>query len=167
MCQELHRAALDWSFDRINLDSKIQIRCIDIEHQVADILTKGNFTRDEWNNLIQLFNISHFRSTCCAKNSSMISWPWNDGEKDAGTEGRRYKCGKIKVYSDELVFTCSDMFLIRKKSDCIPKSGDFQSYGETWKQDEEKFRIQRSVEFSSATARCIPWRVDGHSNGET
>ena len=45
-------------FDRINLDPKIQIRYIDTEHQLADILTKGNFTRDEWNNLLHLFSIS-------------------------------------------------------------------------------------------------------------
>ena len=45
--------------------------------------------------------------------------------------------------------------------------GDNHSYGETWKQDEKKFEIGRSVEFSSATGRCIPWRVDGHSHGET
>ena len=30
-------------------------------------LTKGNFTRDEWNNLLHLFNISHFSSTCCVQ----------------------------------------------------------------------------------------------------
>ena len=30
-------------------------------------------TRDEWNNLLCLFNISHFTSTCCAKNFSLIS----------------------------------------------------------------------------------------------
>ena len=68
-----HRVALDCLFDRINLDSKVQIRYIDTKHQLADILTKGNFTRDEWNNLLHLFNISHFSSTCCAKNSSLIS----------------------------------------------------------------------------------------------
>ena len=68
-----HRVALDWLFDMINLDSQIQIRYIDSKHQLADILTKGNFTRDEWNNLLHLFNISHFSSTCCAKNSSLIS----------------------------------------------------------------------------------------------
>ena len=28
-------------------------------------LTKGNFTRDEWNHLLNLFNISHFRTTAC------------------------------------------------------------------------------------------------------
>ena len=32
----------------------------------ADILTKGNFTRDEWNHLLDLFNISHFSSTVCS-----------------------------------------------------------------------------------------------------
>ena len=60
-----HRVALDWLFDRINLDPKIQIKYIDTKNQLADILTKGNFTRDEWNHLLNLFNISHFSSTSC------------------------------------------------------------------------------------------------------
>ena len=60
-----HRVALDWLFDRIYLDSKIQIKYIDTKNQLADILTKGNFTRDEWNHLLNLFNISHFSSTAC------------------------------------------------------------------------------------------------------
>ena len=60
-----HRVALDWLFDRINLDSKIQIKYIDTKNQLADILTKGNFTRDEWNHLLNLFYISHFSSTAC------------------------------------------------------------------------------------------------------
>ena len=60
-----HRVALDWLFDRINLDPKIQIEYIDTKNQLADILTKGNFTRDEWNHLLTLFNISHFSSTAC------------------------------------------------------------------------------------------------------
>ena len=29
-------------------------------------MTKGNFTRDEWNHLLCLFNISHFSSTVCS-----------------------------------------------------------------------------------------------------
>ena len=60
-----HRVALDWLFDRINLDPKTQIKYIDTKNQLADILTKGNFTRDEWNHLLTLFNISHFSSTVC------------------------------------------------------------------------------------------------------
>ena len=61
-----HRVALDWLFDRINLDSKVQIKYIDTKNQLADILTKENFTRGEWNHLLSLFNISHFSSTICS-----------------------------------------------------------------------------------------------------
>ena len=53
--------------------TEIQIRYIETKKQLADMLTKGNFTRDEWNNLLHLFNISHFGSTCCTKNFSLIS----------------------------------------------------------------------------------------------
>ena len=56
------RVALGWLFDRINLDPKIQIKYIDTKNQVADMLTKGNFTRDEWKHLLCLTNISHFSS---------------------------------------------------------------------------------------------------------
>ena len=35
--------ALDWLFDRINLDPKIQIKYIDTKNQLAEILTKGKF----------------------------------------------------------------------------------------------------------------------------
>ena len=60
-----HRVALDRLFDRINLDPKIQIKYNDTKNQLADILTKGNLTRGEWNHLLTLFNISHFSSTAC------------------------------------------------------------------------------------------------------
>ena len=60
-----HRVALDWLFDRINLDPKIQIKYIETKNQLSDVLTKENFTRDEWNHLLTLFNISHFSSTTC------------------------------------------------------------------------------------------------------
>ena len=43
-------------------DPKIQIKYIDTKNQLADILTRGNFTRDEWNHLLCLFNIGHFSS---------------------------------------------------------------------------------------------------------
>ena len=62
-----HRVAPDWLFDSINLDPKIQMRYIDTKHQLAGLLTRGNFTRDEWNNLLSLFHISHFSSLCCIR----------------------------------------------------------------------------------------------------
>ena len=52
---------------------KIQILYIDTKHQLADMLTKGNFTRDERNTLLHLFNVGHFSSTWCSKNCSLIS----------------------------------------------------------------------------------------------
>ena len=62
-----HRVALDWLFDRIILDPEIQVKYIDTINQLADVLTKGNFTRDERNHLLCLFNISHFSSTECSE----------------------------------------------------------------------------------------------------
>ena len=155
-----HRVALDWLFDRINLDSKIQIRYIDTKHQLADILTEGNFTRDEWNNFLHLFNISHFSSTCCAKNSSTTSRP-KTMAKRMQEKGRRRKSSKIKTYSCEPVFDCSGKFLIREKSDYILRSAETHSCRETGKQDEKKFETCRSAEFSSEAERRKPWRVDG------
>ena len=70
-----HRVALDGLLGRIHVDPKSQIRYIDTKHHLADIFTKGNLTRDERNSLLHLFNISHFSSTCCAKNSSLMSCP--------------------------------------------------------------------------------------------
>ena len=60
-----YRVALDWLFDRINLDPKMQIKFIDTKNLLADILTEGNLTRDEWNPLLCLFDISHSSSTNC------------------------------------------------------------------------------------------------------
>ena len=42
-----HGVVLDWLFDRIKLDPKIQNK-VDTKNQLADMLTKGSFTRDEW-----------------------------------------------------------------------------------------------------------------------
>ena len=76
-----HRVALDWLFDRINLDPKIQIKYIDTKNQLAEILTKGNFTRDEWNHLLSLFDISHFSSADCSEVMSKSTQEESSEEK--------------------------------------------------------------------------------------
>ena len=55
-----HRIAFDWLFDRINLDSKVQIKYIDTKNQFADILTN---------------KFSHVMSgiICCVSLTSAIS----------------------------------------------------------------------------------------------
>ena len=42
---------------RINLDPKIQSKYVDTKNQFANMLTKDTCARDEWNNLLHLFNI--------------------------------------------------------------------------------------------------------------
>ena len=76
-----HRVALDWLFDRINLDPKIQIKYTDTKNQFADILTKGKFTRDEWNHILCLFNISHSSSTDCSEVMSKRTQKESGGER--------------------------------------------------------------------------------------
>ena len=67
-----HRVALDWLFDRINLDPQTHIVYVDSKNQLAEILTKGNFTRDEWNHLLHLFNISIFTSASCLETMAKL-----------------------------------------------------------------------------------------------
>ena len=55
--------------------------------QLADILTKGNFTRDEWNHLLCLFNISHFSSTVCSDTMPKRS-QHNSGEERVTAKSR-------------------------------------------------------------------------------
>ena len=61
-----HRVELDWLFDRINLDSKIRIKYVDTKNQLGDMLTKGFFTRDEWNYLLRLLKIMNFSMFSCS-----------------------------------------------------------------------------------------------------
>ena len=46
---------------------KTKIKYIDTNNQLADTLTKGIVTRDEWNHLLWLFNISHFSFFNCSE----------------------------------------------------------------------------------------------------
>ena len=46
-------------------------------HHLADIWTKGNFTRDEWNHLLCLFNISNF--SLHRNWTESMENPWNSG----------------------------------------------------------------------------------------
>ena len=52
----------------------------DTKNHLADMQTKGNFTRDEWNHLLCLFNSSHFSSAECSEVMSKRT------QKDSGEE---------------------------------------------------------------------------------
>ena len=93
-----HRSALDWLFDRINLEPEMQMTYVDTKNQLADMLTKGSFKPDEWNHLLRMFNMrsfsmfscSHFRnflsdpigkqSAMSKRSESDFQWRFSDGE---------------------------------------------------------------------------------------
>ena len=110
-----HRVALDWLFDLINLDPKIQIKYIDTKNQVAEMLTKGNCTRDEWNHLLCLFNISHFSSAECSEVMSKRT------QKDSGEERVTAKSKPMM----KLVSRCSE------RTPDVPPSTAPESPGKT------------------------------------
>ena len=138
-----HRVALDWLFDRINLDSNIQIKYIDTKNQLADILTKGNFTRDEWNHLLSLFNISHFSSTECSEVMSKRT------QKDSGEEGVTAKSKPMM----SLVSRCSERTLV-----VLPSTAS-QSPGKTRHESQSPLTLQ--IEEYDRTGRHV---VDAHSS---
>ena len=55
MCQEPTELLWIGCLTGLTLTKKIRIRYIDTKHQLADMLTKGNFTRDEWNRSSSFF----------------------------------------------------------------------------------------------------------------
>ena len=88
MFPEPTEVALDWLLDRINLDPQIQIKYIDTKNQLADILTKGNFTRDEWKHLFVFVQHQPFQ---------FHQLSWSDVEKNARRCRWRMSRSKIKV----------------------------------------------------------------------
>ena len=62
-----HRVALHWLFDRSNMDPKIEIKNVDTKNQLAHMLTKGCFTRDEWDHLLRLLNSMNFSMSSCSQ----------------------------------------------------------------------------------------------------
>ena len=110
-----HSFVLDWLFDRINLDPKSQVKHIDTKNQLADMLTKGNFARDEWNHLLCLFNISHLSSAECSEVMSKRT------QKESGEERVTAKSKPMM----NLVSRCSE------RTPDVPPSTASKSPGKT------------------------------------
>ena len=98
---------------------------------------KRHFTRDEWNNLLHLLNISHFSLLCCAQNFSLTSCTKTMAKRMQAQEGA--------------------------ESICVEKPGDTQStmsnrlvkYRETCR---KRTQWRRSVEFARMAKRCSSGR---------
>ena len=55
--QRTHRVNLDWLFERMAKDPGIRIKYVGTKQQIADILTKGSFTSQQWEALLRLAQI--------------------------------------------------------------------------------------------------------------
>ena len=62
-----HRIDLDWWFERLSTDPAIYGRYIHTKLQIADILTKGHFTSEQWNALCKLLRLGLPPSSHVAK----------------------------------------------------------------------------------------------------
>ena len=116
--------------------------CPPSKNQLADILTKGNFTRDEWNHLLCLFNIRHFSSTNCSEVMSKRM------QKDAGEERVTAKSKPMM----NLVSRCSE-----RNPDVLASTAS---------ESPVKTRYQSQIPLSSWTDQPLrtgdPWRTLAH-----
>ena len=110
-----HRVALDWLFDRINLDPKIQIK-----YGRQQTPTRRHIDKRELHtSAISAFSVrSEFQ---------LDQLHGNDGEKDARTERRQQDRGKVKADDDEPGLHCLDKVSGCAESGCVEKPGDTQS----------------------------------------
>ena len=127
------------------------IESIDPKNQLADILTKGNFTRDEWIHLLCLFNISHFSSTNCLEVMSKRTL------EDAGEE----RVSKIKA-DDEFGLAIQRKGSERACLDCIESPGKTKSESQevplsSW--NEQQPRTGRPV-MGASSSSYSEWNFD-------
>ena len=127
---------------------------------------RSKVTHDERNNLLHLFSIICFSSTRCTKNFSLRSC-CTMAKRIQYQKEKRKSCVQVATSSDEYIFFYFDKFFHWIVYDCISKSGDVDSFGETRQQDECWTKlIRRSIDVSMATQGCILWWVDGKAAGE-
>ena len=146
-----HRVAFDWLFDRVNLDPKIQIKYIDTKNQLGDILTKGNFTRDEWDHLFCLSNTSHFSSTDCSEVMSKRT------QKDSGEERVTAKSKPMM----NLVSRCSERTLdvLTSTASESPVKTRHESQFPVSPQTEQHYGTERPVVYAYSSSYS-EWNVD-------
>ena len=134
-----HRVGLDWLLDWINLDPKIQNKSVDTKEQLADTLTKGNSTRDEWNHLLRLLNIRNFSTISC----SFIHFSfWFDQEA--------VRHVKERVQESEL-----------KERSAVAKPKKWMWASQAWGNFLRKSPVSQSLDQSGVSARS--WKVcEGH-----
>ena len=108
MCPKPTELLLTYCLTELTWTPKIQIKYVDTKHQLTDFLTKGNFARDEWNNLPRLFDISHYFSLlCCSQNFSFASCTKSMAKRMQEQEGDNRIVAKSKPTTMNLAVSVS------------------------------------------------------------
>ena len=120
----------------------------------SQTLTKGNFTRDEWNHLYRLFNISHFSSTECSEVMSKRT------HKDSGEE-RVTANSKPMMNIMNLVSRCSERTFVVLPSAASESTGktSHESQSPPSLQTEKYDRTGRPVVYAHSSSYS-EWNVD-------
>ena len=122
-----HRVALDWLFDRINLDTTQDSNQI-CRHQTPTSQTYGE---NEWNNLLHLFNISHFTLLFWSQNFSLTSCTKTMANKMQEQEREEKIVAKSKPTMN-LAFTVSTSSSTLQNPIASKKPGDTQGTRKDW-----------------------------------
>ena len=175
-----HKVALDWLFGRINLDPKIQIKYIDTKSQLADILTKGNFTRDECNHLLSCLNISHFSFTVCiaaiAKRAQQESgeervtanqdlwWIWQRRCQQS-CRVRLHQAGEDMLRISRSWDSCCGRWWSGQPDGLSPEGYSKSDYGRSWSSQE--WKSEATAHDRSGKLDEISWNAMLDGNGQS
>ena len=144
-----HRVALDWLFDRIIFEPKVQIKYVDTKNQLEDILTKGSFTKYKWNHFLSLFNIMSFSMCSCHKLSlsdwrAHCDWCHVETRTEHDFESKTYESDDAQSVQLHEVW---DLWSIRRMTMKVKESDENQETGCTptqdWKSDIPKWVDER------------------------
>ena len=162
-----HRVALDWLFDRMNLDPKIEIRYIDTKHQLADILTK-KISHVMSGTILLICSIAAFSAPLAAPRiSALISCCTMAKRIQERTEEERVvsksRPAAMNLSSSIATSSTTASSPFASKSPGMPiASGKPDS-----RVSINPNSFDASVDSSSATQGCILWRVNGKAAGKT
>ena len=115
------------------------------------MLTKGKFTRDDWNHLLCLFNISHFSSTECSEVMSKRT------QKDAGEERVTAKSKPMM----NLVSRCSERTpdVLASTASESPENTKYESQIHLSSWTEQHLRTERPVK-DACSSSYSGWNAD-------
>ena len=102
-----HRVNLDWLLERSFTDPCIFCRYIDTKAQLADTLTKPQFSAADWCSLCELFRLSAPPKTL--KMSPIVTEKWEDCEvHSAGTDDVQF-VSESRLLADHSMIRTSEL----------------------------------------------------------